>query len=340
MKNRRTNVTAFDVARLAEVSQSAVSRAFTPGAAVAEATRQKILEAAKKLGYRPNAIARSLITSRSRIIGVVVSYFDNQFYPLVIELLSKELQLHGYHLLLFCTESADADNLMHEILQYQVDGIVMASTTFSSPLARSCSDAGIPVVLFNRTARNSSSSTVASDNVAGGKLVADLLCTRKHRRMAFIAGLEDTSTSRDREQGFLQGLAAHGRTCHARAVGNYRAADAAKAAIELFSRRPAPDAMFVANDHMAIAVMDTLRQKLALRIPEDVSVVGFDDVPQAAWGSYDLTTVRQPARDMIAATVELLIRQIGDQEAPTENVVLPVELVMRGSVRAAKVTHR
>ena len=189
MKSRRDNVTAFDVARLAQVSQSAVSRAFTPGAAVAKTTRQKILDAAKKLGYRPNAIARSLITNRSRIVAVVMSYFDNQFYPLVLELLSNELRTHGYHVLLFCTQSGDADNLMLEILQYQVDGIVMASTTFSSPLARSCSEAGIPVVLFNRTARNSPSSTVASDNIAGGRLVADLLCSRGHQRMAFIAGL-------------------------------------------------------------------------------------------------------------------------------------------------------
>jgi len=333
MKTRRTNVTAFEVARLAEVSQSAVSRAFTPGAAIAESTRQKILEAAKKLGYRPNAIARTLITTRSRIIGVVVSYFDNQFYPLVLELLSRELQLRGYHVLLFFTHGGDADNLMLEILQYQVDGIVMASTTLSSPLARSCSEAGIPVVLFNRTARNSPSSTVASDNVAGGRLVADLLCARGHRRMAFVAGLEDTSTSRDREQGFLQGLAARGRRCYGRAVGNYQAEGAARAALELFSRRPGPDAVFVANDHMAMAIMDTLRLRLKLRIPEDVSVVGFDDVPQAAWGSYDLTTVRQPAEGMIAATVALLIRQIGDRHAPPENVVLPVELVERSSVR-------
>ena len=340
MNKRRASVTAFDVARLAEVSQSAVSRAFTPGAAVAEATRHKILEAAKKLGYRPNAIARSLITRRSRIIGVVVSYFDNQFYPLVLELLSKELQLHGYHLLLFCTESADADNLMLEILQYQVDGIVMASTTFSSPFARSCSEAGIPVVLFNRTARNRSSSTVTSDNVAGGRLVADLLCARGHRRMAFIAGLEDTSTSRDREQGFLQGLAAHDQRCYARAVGNYRAEGAAQAALDMFARRPAPDAVFVANDHMAIAVMDVLRQRLQLRIPEDVSVVGFDDVPQAAWGSYDLTTVRQPAQSMITETVALLIRQIGDRTAPPESVVLPVELVVRTTVRPATTARR
>ena len=340
MKSRRTNVTAFDVARLAQVSQSAVSRAFTPGAAVAEATREKILDAANRLGYRPNAIARSLITNRSRIIGVVMSYFDNQFYPLVLELLSNELRKHGYHVLLFCTQSGDADNLMLEILQYQVDGIVMASTTFSSPLARSCSDAGIPVVLFNRTARNSPSSTVSSDNVTGGRLAADLLCATGHRRMAFIAGLEDTSTSRDREQGFLQGLAEHDRRCYARTVGNYDAEGAKQAALEMFSRKPAPDAVFVANDHMAIAVMDTLRQRLKLRIPEDVSVVGFDDVPQAAWGSYDLTTVRQPAPDMIAATVALLIRQIGDRSAPPERVVLPVELVMRATVKAAKAKRR
>ena len=103
----------------------------------------------------------------------------------------------------------------------------------------------------------------------------------------------------------------------------------------MFSGEPAPDAVFVANDHMAIAVMDTLRQRLQLRIPEDVSVVGFDDVPQAAWGSYELTTIRQPAQSMIAATVALLVRQISDRHAPREHVVLPVELVSRGTVRAA-----
>ena len=108
----------------------------------------------------------------------------------------------------------------------------------------------------------------------------------------------------------------------------------------MFSRGPGPDAVFDTNDHMAIAVMDTLRQRLKLRIPDDVSVVGFDDVPQAAWGSYDLTTIRQPAQGMIAATVALLVRQIGDRNAPRERVVLPVELVMRGTVRAGKAKRR
>lgn len=327
------SVTSIDVARLAGVSQSAVSRSFTPGAAVSDAMRRKVLEAARKLGYQPNAIARTLITKRSRIIGLVVSYLENQFYPVVLEGLSKQLRQHGYHLLLFCTDTQDADELLVEILQYQVDGIVMASATLSSAVARACSEAGIPVVLFNRTARHSPSSSVTTDNVSGGRQVARLLCRGGHRRISFIAGLEDTSTSREREQGFLEELAEHRQRCFGRAVGDYRFDGAVRAALELFSANPRPDAVFVANDHMAIAVMDTLRQQLGLRVPEDVSVVGFDDVPQAAWGSYQLTTVRQPAHRMIDATVALLMKQLGNEQRQREDIVLPAELVLRKSAR-------
>lgn len=331
------SVTSNDVARLAGVSQSAVSRAFTPGAMVSDQMRARVIEAARKLGYRPNAIARTLSSRRSRIVGVVVSYLENQFYPVVIEGLSKRLRQHGYHLLLFCTDTEDADAMLAEILQYQVDGIVMASTTLSSGMARNCADAGIPVVQFNRTARQSPSSSVATDNVAGGRAAARLLCQGGHQRIAFIAGLEDTSTSRDREQGFLEGLAEHGQRCFARAVGDYRHDGAVRATLELFASRaegaPRPDAVFVANDHMAIAVMDTLRQQLGLRVPDDVSVVGFDDVPQAAWGAYQLSTVRQPAAQMIDATVELLLRQFDSDQALREEIVLPAELVVRRSTR-------
>ena len=326
-------VTSIDVARLAGVSQSAVSRSFTAGAVVSEDMRKKVFEAARKLGYRPNAIARTLITNRSRIIGVVVSYLENQFYPVVLEGLSRQLRQSGYHLLLFCPDTQDADDLLAEILQYQVDGIVLASTTLSSALAHSCADAGIPVVLFNRTVRNSPSSSVAVDNAGGGRLVAKLLCEAGHRRIGFIAGLEDTSTSRDRETGFMEGLAAHGERCWARAVGDYRFDGAVRATHALCAGSSRPDALFVANDHMAIAVMDTLRLDLGLRVPDDVSVVGFDDVPQAAWGSYRLTTVRQPAASMIEATVALLVKQLDEEQTERVDVVLPAELVLRSSAR-------
>ena len=208
----RTAPRAQDVADLAQVSQSAVSRTFTPGASVSEQTRRKVLAAAQKLGYRPNALARSLITRRSRIVALVMSYLENQFYPLVIEQLSQKLQKEGYHVLMFIAEVDEAaDGVLAEILQYQVDGIVMASAMLSPNVARSCAEVGVPVVQFNRVsilgglARHASSS-VTSDNYAGGQLVARLLVERGYRRFGFLAGLEDSSTSIERERGYRDAL--------------------------------------------------------------------------------------------------------------------------------------
>ncbi|HQX59117.1 MAG: LacI family DNA-binding transcriptional regulator [Rhodoferax sp.] len=327
------SVTSFDVARLAQVSQSAVSRAFTPGASVSDATRVKIEDAARKLGYRPNAIARTLITRRSRIIGVVMSYLENQFYPVVLEKLSQRLQRDGYHVLLFIADTRQTDAVLAEILQYQVDGMVMASTSMSSALALRCEEAGIPVVLFNRVSSGSeNTSSVTTDNFQGGMLVGQYLARTGHRRVAYIAGLEDTSTNQQREQGLRDGLAESGQSVFARAVGNYDFEDAKAAARTLFSVKAAqrPDAVFVANDHMAIAVMDTLRIELGLRIPQDVSVVGFDNVKQSEWGSYQLSSVVQDADAMIEATVGLLMQEL-DGENQNRAVVLPTRLVLRAS---------
>lgn len=326
-------VTSLDVARLAQVSQSAVSRTFTPGASVSEVTRAKVEEAARKLGYRPNAVARSLITRRSRMIAVVMSYLDNQFYPVVLEKISQRMQRDGYHVLLFIADTREVDSVLAELMQYQVDGVVLASTSVSSALALRCSDTGVPVVLFNRTVRDGQvTSSVTSDNYEGGRLVARHLVDLGHERIAYIAGMEDSSTNLDRERGFRDALTEHGRRCFARAVGNYDFEQAKTAARQLFAgpAHQRPDAVFVANDHMAIAVMDTLRMELGLRIPLDVSVVGFDNVRQAAWGSYQLTSVDQDADAMIEATAALLMDQI-DGKVHSSSVVLPARLVVRGS---------
>jgi len=327
------SVTSLDVARLAQVSQSAVSRTYTPGASVSGATRSKVEEAARKLGYRPNAIARTLITRRSRIIGVVMSYLENQFYPVVLEKLSQRLQRHGYHVLLFITDTRQTDAVLAEILQYQVDGMVMASSAMSSALALRCEEAGIPVVLFNRVSSSSeNTSSVTTDNYHGGLLVGQYLARTGHTRVAYIAGLEDTSTNQQREQGLRDGLAESGRKVFARAVGNYDFEEAKVAARSLFAVKAAqlPDAVFVANDHMALAVMDTLRLELGLRIPHHVSVVGFDNVNQAAWGSYQLSSVVQDADAMIEATVGLLMEEM-DGANQNRAVVLPTRLVLRAS---------
>ena len=333
----RYGVTSLDVARLAEVSQSAVSRTFTPGASVSPLTRARIMDAACKLGYRPNAIARTLSTRRSRMIAVVVSNLQNQFYPVVVEGLSQRLQKDGYHVLLFITESEDADELLVELLPYQVDGIVMASTHLSSGLAQQIAAARIPVVMFNRSSRAGSVSTVSSDNAGGGRCVAKFLADGGHTRVAYLAGTEDSSTNHDRERGLRDGLAERGLRVVARAVGDYRFERAAAATRELFGRLVShgerPDALFVASDHMAFAAIDVLRLELRLRVPQDVSVVGFDNVPQAAWGAYGLTTMAQNAVTMIEATVQTLLRQLEDDAVTRDHVVIPAEMIVRTSAR-------
>ncbi len=334
----KANVTSIDVARVAEVSQSAVSRTFTPGASVSDATRKRVMEAARKLGYRPNAHARSLITKRSRIIGLVLSHLENLFYPIALEQLAQRLQRDGYHVLLFVTDTQNADELVNQILQYHVDGIVLAATTLSSSVAQRCADAAIPVVLFNRVMAAGSSgsvSSVRSDNVAGGRAVARHLAQTGHRRVAYIAGHEESSTNLERERGFRDGLAERGLRIWARGVGNYDFEQARAAAREMFKAGAEhPDAVFVASDHMAFAVMDVLRFELGLRVPQDVSVVGFDNVPQAAWDSYRLATVEQPVQPMVEATVGLLQKVLReDQNLHCENVVVPGQLILRGSVR-------
>jgi len=336
----REAVTSSDVARHAGVSQSAVSRVFTPGASVSATMREKVTKSAEALGYRPNALARSLISGRSRIIGVVVAYLDNQFYPMALEKLSNALQETGYHSLVFMAPQTrgNIDHVLQEILDYQVDGLVMASVALSSDLAAQCDAAGVPVVLFNRSQDDWRLSAVTSDNVRGGRDVARFLVAGGHRRIAYIAGWEGASTNRDREAGFVKGLKDAGAALFDRAVGDYNF-ETAKAATRALFDRPArrrPDAVFVANDHMAIAVMDVLRHELGLGVPADVSVVGYDDVPQAAWPSYDLTTVRQPTNRMIDATVEILLDRIEEGVDEPRRVAIAGPLMVRGSARVPK----
>ena len=329
----KSSITSGDVARLAKVSQSAVSRTFSPGASVSEKTRERVLKAADQLGYRPNALARAMISGKSRLIALVVAYLDNQFYPVVLEQFARSLQTHGFQVMMVMSDPDDQDRVVRTMLQYQVEGIIMATATLSSNLARECNKIGTPVVQFNRYVPSSPTSSVTSDNIHGGQLIAHFLCDGGHKRIAFIAGHEDSSTSRDREAGFYKGLAERGHSVFERAVGGYTFAGAANAARALFSTRPYPDAVFVANDHMAFSVMDVLRGEMKLRIPQDVSIVGYDDVPEAGWGGYNLTTVEQPSLAMVEATVSILLEQIGQHEVQRRAAVLPARLVVRGSAR-------
>ncbi len=331
-------VTSLEVAEKAGVSRSAVSRVFTPGASVSPSTAAKVRAAARELGYRPNILARGLITGRSRIIGLVVAYLENQFYPEAIEKLSKSLQKQGYHVLVFMAsnDAAATETVIDELLDYQVDGIIVASVGISNDLTRRCEAAGIPIVLFNRDQFDDRLSSVTSDNMSGGRRLADFLIEGGHQRIGHIAGWEGASTQIDREAGFKSGLMAAGVRMVARTIGNFSFEGAQAAARDMFDRDNPPDAVFVANDHMAFAVMDVLRFELGFRVPEDVSVVGYDDVPLASWASYDLTTVRQRANEMVTQTIKQLLSRIEDADTPPRRICIDGPLIVRGSARLPK----
>ena len=331
---KRPGVTSSQVARHAGVSQSAVSRAFTPGASISADTRARVLASARELGYRPNAIARSLITKNSRIIAVVMAYLENLFYPAVLEELGRALAAQNYHLLLFTGfMDRDSDPVFEQLMQYRVDGIILASTSLSSELSEECATAGIPVVLFNRTTLRASVSSVTTGNRDGGRQIADFLVAAGHRHFGYIAGLQASSTNRDRYEGFLEGLAAHGIADVAVETGNYARLDAEAATRCMLSRPDRPDALFVANDHMAVAAMDVARHEFGLQVPRDLSIIGYDDVDLARWPSYDLTSMRQSVQPMVAATVDILMRQITSGVITAEHRVIAGELVVRSSAR-------
>lgn len=330
-------VTAHQVAALAGVSQSAVSRVFSRRGSVSPAMTERVEAAAKTLGYRPNVLARSLITGRSRIVGLVVAYLENQFYPDAVERLSKALQAEGYHVLILMAANTSGDNahVLEEILAYQVEGLIMASVAYSSEVVQRCEDLGVPVVLFNRTVDRAGLAAVTSDNRAGGRKAAEFLLAGGHERIAHIAGWEGASTQRDREAGFREALAVAGRDLHSRAVSDYNAEKARAAARTLFDRPAAerPDAVFVGNDHMAFAVMDVLRDDLGLDVPGDVSVVGYDDATPAGWAAYSLTTIRQRTAAMVDRTVHHLLDRIADPATAPRHFVVDGPLVVRRSAR-------
>jgi DNA-binding LacI/PurR family transcriptional regulator len=328
-------ITSMEVAKLAGVSQSAVSRVFTPGASSSKKTNELVRKAAAELGYRPNVLARSLITGKSRMIGLVVAYLDNYFYPEALELLSSALQKKGYHVLIFMSGNKEGDiaDAVDEILDYQVDGIIAASVSMSSDLAKRCTSAGVPVVLFNRTQDDDRLSAVTSDNFQGGQKVARFLLAGGHKRIGYIAGWEGASTQRDREKGFTEELVRNGQELYAREVGNFNSDEARQAARTMFSKQNFPDAVFVANDAMAIAVIDVIRIELGLQVPEQVSVVGYDDVPISSWPAYDLTTVRQPANRMVAETVSILIESIENKTTTARRIEIDGPLMVRGSAK-------
>ncbi len=327
------SVTSVDVARAAGVSQATVSRVFAPGSRIAGPMRDKVLAAAVALGYRPNAIARSLASQRSGMIGIVIGNMRNPFYPQVLEVFSDVLRRTGRQVLLFTVRDGETvDDLLPELLQYQVDGVVIASATLSSAMARNCAALGTPVVLFNRVSQDAEVSSVCCENRIGGRLAADVLAQAGHRRLAFLAGTADTSTNTERLLGFTERCGELGLPPPAIEPGAYthEAGFAAMARVIAAAGGP-PEGVFCANDIIALGALDAARQ--AGLVPgQTISVLGFDDIAPATWPNYRLTTIRQDTGAMVRHAVRVLTERAGADAGPQVTIRVAPEIVWRDTV--------
>ncbi len=329
--SRRSSLpTAHDVARLAGVSQSAVSRAFTEGASISAKTRARVAAVADQLGYRPNILARSLTKQSSNVIGVVFGHFDNPFFTLALDCFVDVLSHRGLRTLLFTAgTNASADAQVAELLSYRVSAVILMAVNLSSTLAAECARSNIPVVMFNRTTGEEHAAfTVTGDNAAGAAAIASRFLATGRRRIAFMAGYDDSSTSHQREAAFFAALACAGMAEPRRVAGNYTRIGAIEATRGLFaSATERPDALFCANDFMAIAAIETMRTEFGLVPGRHCAVAGFDDIPMAAWPSFLLTTYSQPVDLMVARAVAFIDGEAGG----ARDVMVQGELILRST---------
>ena len=324
---------AEDVARLANVSLSSVSRAFTPGESVAPKTRERILAAAAEVGYRPNQIARSLMRGRSNIVGVGVGNLTNPFLSAALDALTIRLSLVGLRLLLFATDNASiVEASIDEVLQYRLDAVILLGVSPSDHLLTECDRARVPVILFNRRGdEGGGASGVSGDNDGGGRSIAAFLAAGQHKRFAFIAGIGASQASRERGEGYACYLAENGYSEPIVEEGRHTYSDASAATRRLLLARERPDAIFCANDLMAMAAMDVARSEFGLDVGREVSIVGFDDVAMAQWPSFALTTYAQSTEAMVDEMIALI--QIARSGGAPSNRIVGGSLVIRSSAR-------
>lgn len=326
-------LTSKDIARIAGVSQTTVSRVLQGVPNLRPETRERVLAVIKERDYHPSAAARSMKTSRTNSVAVVVARLANPLYPQLLQFLSDEL--HKVDLLMSVWESVPRfeTRLLRSIGEGMVDGVLFATATEKDvPLLKRLSDQR-PVVLLNRTVSEPSIDQISSDNLAGGKAVADYFVTNGRRWPGLITGPSEPSTIRDRERGFTERLSDRGVTLGA--SQRIRADDFTyqcgyQAAQTLLSLSAGIDSVFCTNDVLAIGACDGLRA-MGRVIPSDVWVVGYDDIPMSGWSAISLSTMRQPLNVIAALAVQTLGERLDGEHAAPRSVLLHNDLVTRST---------
>jgi DNA-binding LacI/PurR family transcriptional regulator len=323
--------TIVDVARRAGVSKSLVSLVMRGAPNVSEEKREAVTRAAREIGYRPNAVARSLVRRRSFVIGVMVSDLHNPYFTEVIDGIEAAARTFGYHAL-FNTGGRTADGEAEAIdmlLQLRTDGVVMAGPVLA-PRRIAAVATTVPVVVVARHSRSSSHDSITNDDGMGARMAVDHLVSLGHRRIAHVDGGTGAGAAQ-RRAGFHEAMDHHGLSASARIVpGSFTEEGGRNGVTELLRSRAGVTAIFVGNDLAAVGALDALDQH-GLRVPEDVSLVGYDNIALAGLGHIDLTTIDQPRREMGVTAVRLLLERRDEDRRRPRHLVVPPSLVVRGS---------
>ncbi len=323
-----------DIAEAAGVTIATASRSLNGNYGVHRLTRERVLQAAARLNYRPNRLARSLVTGRSQILGLILSDIRNPFFAEVARGAEDTAYAAGCDVVL-CNSDLDPEKQRHyldSLMGKNVDGIIMNSVrALDEAEQRRLAASGVPVVLLNSSARKTPFSTVSADNQRGGRLAADYLIALGHRRVAHLSGPRHHGNLTQRAKGFLQAVRETSKDASVRLVHGGHSLDGGYAmARKIFRERPDVTAIFAGNDALAFGVLKAARE-CGVRIPQDVSVVGFDNVELATIVHPALTTIHQAKYEMGEAAVSILLRLAKGKDRNPEDRVLGVELIERDS---------
>ena len=327
--------TLKDVAERAGVSRSAVSRTFTDGASVSEKMRRRVEKAASELGYSPNFLARSLTTRRTKLVGLVSNNFHNPIFLEVFDLFTRSLQDRGLRpLLVNLTDETDPEHSVKMLRQYSVDGVVVASSTLPPGFAKAFRDAGVPVVhSFGRYSSAPQVHIVGIDNAECGRMAARELIARGYKRVAFLGGPEQATSTQDRLKGFAAELSNHPDIAFTHSFADAYSFDAGrKEMLRLIADNPA-EAYFCGDDVLSIGALSAVKDA-GKSVPDDIGLIGLNDMEMAGWENINLTTIRQPIRQIINSSVELMVAMLDEPDRYPEARLFPCEVVERGTLRA------
>ncbi|MCD2182843.1 LacI family DNA-binding transcriptional regulator [Rhizobium sp. GN54] len=328
--------TVVTLSELAGVAPSTVTRALKGDTRISQKTRDLILGLAKEHGYMPNALARTLSSGKSGLYGLVLGPAENPFYTELLHEATRQAEKLGFRLLIIHAGAGPIeDTTAQALIQYQVDGCIISSAILSSKAADICAQNNVPLVMVNRVAL-SHGCFVTCDNRAGGAEIARLLIARGRRRFGLVYTTSTSSTSREREEGFVAELEQAGFTLSHRFDGhsNYDGGFEAGREIAGLPADQRPDSVFALSDIMAMGVLDALRLA-SVDVPGEILVAGFDGVAASARPIYDLTTIQQPLSLMIQRAFELLQARTLDPNLPDELIAMRGKLVVRGSTGRA-----